>query len=138
MGANALAPEPALAPMGAIDWREKLHTALMELGMTFTADAVEHSKVSEAGNVLQFVTPKQFMLAMRVEDIAKAAQRASGRMFQIKVTAGEAERAEPAAGSAQPQGDASRRALENPEVKKYLEVFGAGEVRAVRDLKKIE
>ncbi|HET9320407.1 MAG TPA: DNA polymerase III subunit gamma/tau [Bryobacteraceae bacterium] len=138
MGANALAPEPALAPMGAIDWREKLHAALMELGMTFTADAVEHSKVSEAGNVLQFVTPKQFMLAMRGEDIAKAAQRASGRMFQIKVTAGEAERAEPAAGSTQPQGDASRRALENPEVKKYLEVFGEGEVRAVRDLKKIE
>jgi DNA polymerase-3 subunit gamma/tau len=134
IGATALAPEP----VGAIDWREKLHAALMELGMTFTADAVEHSEVTETGNVLQFVTPKKFMLAMRGEDIAKGAQRASGRMFQIKVTPGEVQHAEAAAGTTQPPDDVSRRALENPEVKKYLEVFGAGEVRAVRDLKKIE
>lgn len=106
--------------------------------MTFTADAVEHSEVSAAGNVLQFVTPRNFMLAMRGEDIAKAAQRVSGRTFQIKVTPGEAQRAQAGAGSPQPQEDVSRRALENPEVKKYLDVFRSGEVRAVRDLKKIE
>src|SRR5690242_13462326 len=138
IGATALAPMPMSAPVGVIDWREKLHAALMELGMTFTADAVEHSEVSETGNVLHFVTPKKFMLAMRGEDIAKAAQRVSPRTLQIQVTPGEVERAEAATGPAQPQDDASRRALDNPEVKKYLEVFGAGEVRAVRDLKKIE
>ena len=138
IGATALAPEPSPVAVGIIDWQEKLHGALMELGLTFTADAVEHSEVSEAGNVLQFVTPKTFMLAMRGEDIAKAAQRVSGRMFQIKVMPGEVERPEAAASSTPPRDDVSRRALENPEVKKYLEVFGAGEVRAVRDLKKIE
>jgi hypothetical protein len=33
--------------------------------------------------------------------------------------------------------DAAQRALANPEVQRFREVFG-GEVRAVRDLKKVE
>jgi DNA polymerase III subunit gamma/tau len=138
IGATALAPEPAPVPMGVIDWREKLHAALMELGMAFTADAVERSEVTEAGNALHFVTPKEFLLAMRAEDLAKAAQRVSSRQFQIKVTAGEVERSERVAAATQAPDDASRRALENPEVQRYLEEFPGGEVRAVRDLKRIE
>ena len=58
--------------------------------MAFTADAVEHSEVAQAGNVLQFVTPKDFMLAMRQEDLSKAVQRVSARPFKIKMTAGDA------------------------------------------------
>jgi len=138
IGATALAPEPAAVPAGAIDWREKLHAALVELEMPFTADAVEHSRVTEAGNVLEFVTPKEFMLSMRAEDISKAVQRISSRPFKIKVTAGEVAPAEKAAAPAgQKPDDAAQRALENPEVQRFREVFG-GEVRAVRDLKKVE
>jgi hypothetical protein len=138
IGATALAPEPAVVPAGAIDWREKLYTALVELEMPFTADAVEHSRVTEAGNVLEFVTPKEFMLAMRAEDISKAVQRISSRPLKIKVTAGEVAPAEKAVASAgQKPDDAAQRALENPEVQRFREVFG-GEVRAVRDLKKVE
>jgi DNA polymerase-3 subunit gamma/tau len=138
IGATALAPEPAVVPAGAIDWREKLHTALVELEMPFTADAVEHSRVTEIGNALEFVTPKEFMLAMRAEDISKAVQRISSRPLKIKVTAGEVAPAEKAVASAgQKPDDAAQRALENPEVQRFREVFG-GEVRAVRDLKKVE
>jgi DNA polymerase-3 subunit gamma/tau len=133
IGATALAPEPAPMIVGAIDWRAKLHEALMELGMAFTADAVEHSQISEAGNVLQFVTPKELLLSMKPADLAKAVQQVSGRTFQIKVTPGEVEPTEPVA-SAGKQDDVSRRALENPEVQKFRELFG-GEIRAVRDLK---
>src|SRR5262249_5436623 len=131
-------PEPAPVPTGAIDWRQKLHAALIELEMPFTADAVEHSRVTESGSVLEFVTPKDFMLAMRAEDISKALQTISPRPFKIKVTAGDPTPAEkPAAAAAQKAGDASERALANPEVQRFREVFG-GEVRAVRDLRKVE
>jgi len=139
VGATALAPEPAAAPAGAIDWRNRLHAALVELELPFTADAVEHSRVTETGNVLEFVTPKEFMLAMRAEDISKAVQRISSRPFKIKVTAGEGAPAGRSAASAveQKPDDAAQRALANPEVQRFREVFG-GEVRTVRDLKKVE
>jgi DNA polymerase-3 subunit gamma/tau len=133
IGATALAPEPAPAIVSVMNWREQLHAALMELGMAFTADAVEHSEITEAGNVLQFVTPKELLLSMKPVDLAEAVRRVSGRMFQIKVTAGEVKQDAPVA-SARQQDDVSQRALENPEVQKYRELFG-GEVRAVRDLK---
>ena len=133
IGATALAPERAPEPVGVIDWREKLHAALTELGMAFTADAVEHSQVTETGNVLQFVTPKEFLLSMKPADLAKAVQRVSARTFQIKVTPGEVQPAEPVT-VAKKQDDVSQRALENPEVQRFRELFG-GEIRAVRDLK---
>ena len=116
IGATALAPESVPAPAGVIDWREKLHAALIELDMPFTADAVEHSTVNEAGNTLQFVTPKDFMLALRAEDISRALQHIGARAFRINVTSGEVARPA-AAASVQEQkpDDVSRRALENPE-----------------------
>jgi DNA polymerase-3 subunit gamma/tau len=137
-GATALAPEPAPIPEGAIDWREKLHTALMELQMPFTADAVEHSQVTEAGSVLEFITPKEFSLAMRAEDISNALQRVSQRSFKIKITLGESASHGPPIATPPPEPDeVARRALENPEVQRFRDIFG-GEVRAVRDLKRVE
>ncbi len=133
IGATALVADPAPTPVGVIDWREKLHAALIEMGMAFTADAVEHSEIKEAANVLQFVTPKELLLSMRPADLEKAARRVSGRTYQIKVAAGEVQPTEPVVQARQPD-DVSRRALENPEVQRYREVFG-GEIRAVRDLK---
>src|SRR5579864_2023967 len=138
IGATALAPEPAAAPVGLIEWRERLHAVLIELELPFTADAMEHSRVTETGNLLEFVTPKEFMLAMRAEDISKAVQTISSRPFKIKVTAGDVTMPEkPAAPAGQKTDDAAQRALANPEVQRFREVFG-GEVRAVRDLKKVE
>ena len=133
IGATALAPEPAPVPEGVIDWRKELHAVLTEMGMAFTADGVEHSDITEAGTVLQFVAPKEFLLAMKPADLAKAVQRVSTRTFQIKVTPGEVQCAEPVAESKQ-EDEVSRRALENPEVQRFRELFG-GEVRTVRDLK---
>jgi len=138
IGATALAPEPAPAPMGQIDWQEKLHAALIELGMQFTADGVEHSQITETGNVLEFVAPKEFLLALRPDELLKALQRISPRQFKIKVTAGDATPAEAApAGGEKKEDEVSRRALDNPEVQRFRDVFG-GEVRAVRDLKRVE
>jgi DNA polymerase-3 subunit gamma/tau len=137
VGATALAPEPAPADEAVTNWRETLHAALVEFGLTFTADAVEHSEVTQAGNVLQFVTPKDLMLAMRTEDLSKAVQRVSARPFKITVTAGEAAPARGIALGGQKPDEVAQRALANPEVQRFREVFG-GEVRAVRDLKRVE
>jgi DNA polymerase-3 subunit gamma/tau len=136
---KAARPEPAPPPEGASGWREKLHAALAELGMQFTADAVEHAQVTETGNVLEFVVPKDFMLAMRPEDISKAVQKISTRPFQIKVTVGDRAPAVAAAAAApqHKEDEAAERALANPEVQRFRDVLH-GEVRAIRDLKKVE
>jgi hypothetical protein len=81
--------------------------------MTFTADAVEHSEVVQAGNVLQFVTPKDFMLAMRVEDLSKAVQRVSARQFKITVTVGDGAPAISATVGEQKQDEVAQRAGES-------------------------
>jgi len=127
-------------PMAAGDWRQRLHAALMELGMAFTADAVEASQVNEVNNELRIVTSKAYSLALGPQDLEQAIRRIAGRPMTVKVTIGEAAPAMPIAPSvstpapAPAAGDASSRALENPEVKRFREVFG-GEIRTIRNLK---
>jgi hypothetical protein len=87
--------------------------------------------------VLQFVTPKDFMLAMRQEDLSKAVQQVSARQFKITVTVGDGAPAISATVGEQKQDEVAQRALANPEVQRFREVFG-GEVRTVRDLKRVE
>ncbi|MCL4402126.1 MAG: DNA polymerase III subunit gamma/tau, partial [Acidobacteria bacterium] len=71
------------------DWRPRIHAPLAELGMPFTADAVEHSLIVEANGELQFTTPADFALAMSPEDINKALRHIGGRPMRIKVATGE-------------------------------------------------
>jgi DNA polymerase-3 subunit gamma/tau len=137
----APAPEPAPEPMAVGDWRERLHTALMELGMPFTADAVENSKVVEANGELQFTTSGAYKLALRPDDLTKALKQISPKPYRIKVSVGDAgPQAAPLtavpATPATPATDdeATSRALSNPEVQRFREVFG-GEIRKVRNLK---
>jgi DNA polymerase III subunit gamma/tau len=130
-GANALAPQPAPRVEGISDWRQRLHAALVELGMTFTADAVENSSVKEANGELQFVTSAAYRLALQPDDLLKALKHLSAKPMRIKVTVGEAENLKPMEARAD---EASARALANPEVRRFREVFG-GEVRKVRNLK---
>jgi len=131
IGATALAPEPAPMPEGTINWREKLHAALMELRMQFTADAVEHATVTETGNELHFVTSKEFAMAMKESDLALAVKRVSPRLFKIRISIGAAAEAP----EIKPKVDEpTERAMTNPEVRRFREVLG-GEVRTVRNLK---
>jgi len=126
-----LAPSP---PQGS--WREKLHATLMDLGMEFTADAIEHSEIVEANGELRVTTPSEFsLLAMQEAELQKALRQIGGRPLRIKITIGEAAAQEKiAAAPAAREDDASRRALANQEVQRFRDVFG-GEVRTVRNLK---
>jgi DNA polymerase-3 subunit gamma/tau len=133
----APAPKPAMKAAETGDWRGRLHAALMELSMPFTADAVEHSEVSEVNGELHFVTPKYLSLAMDEKDILKAIQKAGGKPMRLKITFGEAGSAPV---SKQPEtkpkeDELSQRALSHPEVRRFQEIFPDAQVRAVRNLK---
>jgi DNA polymerase-3 subunit gamma/tau len=135
-GANALAPERIPEPAESGDWRQKLHTALMDLGMPFTADAIENARVVEANGELQITTGKAYSLALQPDDLKKALSQISSRPLRIKIVVGDV--GEPAVPMAKPaakgEDEVTSRALANPEVQRFREVF-SGEVRRVRNLK---
>jgi DNA polymerase-3 subunit gamma/tau len=125
----AAEPSPQSGP-----WKNRLHSALLELGMQFTADAVEHSQITESNGELQFTTPDEFKLALNEKDILKVVQKVAGRPMRVKVTAGtvdvvETPKAKP------PEDETSERALSHPEVRRFQETFPDAQVRVVRNLK---
>jgi DNA polymerase-3 subunit gamma/tau len=117
-------------------WRERLHAALMEAGMTFTADGIEHSSVAEVGGELQITAPKEFALSVKAEDIQKILRQMGGKPLRVKVTVGEVAAGDvtPVQSNAANEEEVAQRALSNPEVQRFREVFG-GEVRTIRNLK---
>ncbi|MCS7023458.1 MAG: DNA polymerase III subunit gamma/tau [Bryobacteraceae bacterium] len=119
------------------DLRSRLLTKLQQQGMAFLADAVEHSVVEEKPGEVGFTAAKEFGLALRSTDLAKVVESILGRPVKITVQFKDAAQARPAAtGNSLPQQDeTTRRALENPEVRRYRELFPGSEVRAVQNLK---
>ena len=125
---------PVANPAGNPEWGQKLHAALLEAGMQFTADAVEHSQVVESGNELLFTTPQEFKLSMNEKDILKVVQKVAGRPMRVRITFGEPDMSE--APKLKPQQDEiSERALSHPEVRRFQEMFPDAQVRVVRNLK---
>ena len=90
-------------------------------------------------NSLVFAS-KADSLALTPADLAKAVRAAGGRDMRVKVKIEEgaapssAPLAQPASSSQNGDDEVTSRALANPEVKRFREVFG-GEVRKVRNLK---
>ena len=60
--------------------------------MQFTADAVEHSEVTESNGELHFTTPEEFQLALNEKDILKVVQKVAGRPMRVKIALGEPDR----------------------------------------------
>ena len=127
---TASAPPPASVQASG-PWRDRLHAAMLEMGMQFTADAVEHSQVTEVNGELQFVTPEEFRLAMNETEILKVVQKIAGRPMRIKIALGKPD-AVPAP-IAKPKDEVTERALSHPEVKRFQEMFPDAQVRAVRN-----
>ncbi len=127
-------PATSHQPPAAGNWNQRLHTALLEAGMQFTADAVEHSEIIESNNELLFTTPEEFKLAMNEKDILKVVQKVAGRPMRVKTTFG-VPNSIPAAAIKPPPDDVSERALSHPEVRRFQELFPDAQVRVVRNLK---
>jgi DNA polymerase-3 subunit gamma/tau len=127
----APSPQP---PIPSGDWSQRLHAALLEAGMQFTADAVEHSQIVESNNELHFTTPEEFKLSMNEKDILKVVQKVAGRPMRVKTTFG-VPNVTPGPRPKAPQDDVSERALAHPEVRRFQEMFPDAQVRVVRNLK---
>ena len=148
-GANALAPQmaaqpnaapqiavPQNTPMVAGDARQRLHAVLSERGLTFLADAVENSQVTESGNELKIITGKLDAIHLKDRSLPALVQEVFGRPMRITVTVGEVQVQSTPMAAPKPaaEDEATTRAMSNPEVQRFREVFG-GEVRKVRNLK---
>jgi DNA polymerase-3 subunit gamma/tau len=148
-GANALAaelaPQPAPPTIAVGDARARLHAHLTAHGHPHLADAVENASIAVTGADLQIVAPKSYALYFNDGSFTDAVREVFGRALRVKISAGEAAISPPTASGSSaapaPQPAAGKgddevtgRALANPEVQRFREVFG-GEVRKVRNLK---
>ena len=138
-GANTLAPQAEAPPMTAGDPRQRLHAWLHEKNHAHLADAVENASLTVTGGDLNIVAPKSYALYFKDRGFEDAVREVFGRPLRMKLTTGEAAAdAAPIGMAAPPKADAedevTGRALANPEVQRFREVFG-GEVRKVRNLK---
>jgi DNA polymerase-3 subunit gamma/tau len=126
---------PAAIPSADEDWRSKLHSAMTETGLTFSADAIAEAEVALINNELQITAPKKFQLDLGRDEIQTALKHLGFPALRFKVNFGEVKTA-PAAivKPAQKEDEVTERALAHPEVQRFRELFG-GEVRTVRNLK---
>jgi len=138
-GANALAADPAPLAADAGDPRERLHGWLHQKGLTHLADAVENARIAVAGAELQVSAPKSYALYFRDRAFEEAVREVFGKPLRVRMTVSP----EPAAPGGMPappsavaaEDEATRRALAHPEVQRFRDVFPAGVVRKVRNLK---
>jgi DNA polymerase-3 subunit gamma/tau len=142
VAASVTAPAPPAPPAKPIvsgpgDLRDRLHAALTELGMMFTADAMEHSQVIEKGSEIQFITTAEFSLGMDPKELQKAVQHVLGKPAKISVTIGQPEVTAAPLAQCKPatEDEATERALSNPDVQRFREKFPDAHVRTVRNLK---
>jgi DNA polymerase-3 subunit gamma/tau len=118
------------------DPRERLHSYLHEKGLTHLADAVENARITVSGADLNVITAKSYVLYFNDRAMADAASEVFGRPLRLKIAIDDA--GEPAsplkAAAGNTEEEVTGRALGNPEVRRFREVFG-GEIRKVRNLK---
>ena len=117
------------------DWRGKLHGAMTEAGLQFSADAIAQSEAVLVNGELVITAPKQFQLDLGREEILSALKQLGFPALRFKVNFGEVKAAaQPLPKAAPKEDEVAERALAHPEVKRFRELFG-GEVRTVRNLK---
>jgi DNA polymerase-3 subunit gamma/tau len=140
------AQKTAAAPAG--DPRDRLHSYLHEKGLTHLADAVENARIAISGADLNVVAPKSYALYFNDRAMTDAAREVFGRPLRLKFATDEAGEPASPGGAPGPGGappgappaagnieeETAARALANPEVQRFREVFG-GEIRRVRNLK---
>jgi hypothetical protein len=140
----ATAPKPTPTPAATApqpppidDWRAKIRDAMAAAGLTFSADAMAQADVQLNNNELLITASKEYQLDLGRDEISTALKQLGYPNMRFKVVFGTPKPAPagPAAAAAPKKEDeVTARALANPEVQRFREVFG-GEVRTVRDLK---
>ena len=138
--APAAAAAPAAAPTNDTEWINRLHTAMTEAGLTFSADAILQASAAIVNGELIITAPKSFQLDLGREEVLNALKKMGLPTQRFKVVFGDAKPVQrQAPGSVSgvvvtKDDETTERALAHPEVQKFRELFG-GEVRTVRNLK---
>jgi DNA polymerase-3 subunit gamma/tau len=118
--------------------KDRLVQFLMDAGRKMSADAVAHSEILERPDAITFAAPVEFGLSLRSPDVQKALAQVLGRTAKINFEVNEGSGESHTSAAAQKEdGDTTRRALENPEVRRYQELFPDSHVRRVEDLKNL-
>jgi hypothetical protein len=107
------------------------------------ADAVENARITANGSELQVAAPKSYALYFRDRVFEEAVRECFGRPLRIRFEIGDAPAAPAPSSKAAPTPASQQaednqvlsRALSHPEVQRFREVFPAGEIRKVRNLK---
>ena len=110
---------------------------MAKAGLTFSADAIAQSDVQLNHNELLITASKEYQLDLGREEISTALKQLGYPAMRFKVVFGSPQAAPAPPAAAKPaikEDEVTGRALANPEVQRFREMFG-GEVRAVRDLK---
>ncbi|HEY7387829.1 MAG TPA: DNA polymerase III subunit gamma/tau [Bryobacteraceae bacterium] len=129
------APSPAPDPSP----RERLHTYLIQQGLSHLADAVENSRINVTAGEFQVATAKSYALYFRDDKLQAAVREVFGRPLKVQVTISDEIGSSSASPLPSPQSptedDVTQRALANPEVRRFQEAFPGSKVYKVRNLK---
>jgi DNA polymerase-3 subunit gamma/tau len=131
------AGQPAIEPAGDT-LRDKLMALLEQKTARVALDAVRNAEIVESPGAVEFVTTKIQAMGLRGADFEKIVAQAAGRGVKVKITLTETATAAAGAGSAAATAEAdaaSERALADPAVRQFQELFPDSKVRGVRDLK---
>jgi DNA polymerase-3 subunit gamma/tau len=118
------------------DARELLHRRLSELGHAHLADAVENSRIAVSGSDLRVATSKNYKIYFSDAVMNDAVREVFGKPLRLSITVDEGDG--PAAPLAPPvpqEDEVRERALSNPEVQRFQQVFEGSKIYRVRNLK---
>jgi DNA polymerase III subunit gamma/tau len=118
------------------DLGERLYDALCKEGLNHSADAVQQSEVKLQGSELVLRGSKALAFYLKDAGIPRVAAKVIGKPVRIRFEVGENVAAKPAAARKNPGEDAAfrDRALSDPGVKRFQELFPDAQVRTVRNL----
>jgi DNA polymerase III subunit gamma/tau len=125
------------APSTAGSLRDRMHSALVEAGLTFSADAIERSTVNELAAEVEILAPEELQLSLTEKEMQQlliqiGVNKRIRLRFQAEIAGAPA--AKPAAASSR-EDEVAQRAMAHPMVKRFQETFKDSQIRQVRDLK---
>jgi DNA polymerase-3 subunit gamma/tau len=135
-GANPASATPASTSPAGDSLRDKLVALLEQRVARMALGAVRNSEIVESPGMVEFITSKSQAMGLRGADFEKLVAQAAGRPVKMKLTLVETAAAPAAPSSAADEtNEATERAMADPAVRKYQELFPGSKVRGVRDLK---
>ncbi len=133
----AVAPAPA-APVIENDapLQARIVANLIESKRKFSADAVAAAKIEEKPGVIRFLAPRAYTRPLQAKEVAAAVQAVLGRMPKIEVIEDNSiEVASSAPKMSSVDEEALRaKALADPAVQTYQQLFPDAQIRGVKDL----